>query len=52
MNTQLSSKEALQILDQAVSQLAVPREAHVKLQEAINVLADATKESEEKTDKK
>ncbi len=37
----MKPEEALQICDQAVSQLQANREVHVKLQEAVQVLREA-----------
>jgi hypothetical protein len=44
----MTPQEALNILDQAVSQLQANRQIHVQLQQAIEVLREAIKPKEEK----
>jgi hypothetical protein len=44
----MNPNEALQILDQAVSQLQANREVHIKLQEAIGILKETIKSKSEK----
>jgi hypothetical protein len=47
----LTPQQALQVLDQATAQLAVPREAHIKIQEALQVLMAAVQQPEGDTKK-
>jgi hypothetical protein len=48
----MKPQEALELLDRAIAQLSANREVHVKLQEAITVLAEAIKPPTAKEEKK
>lgn len=48
----MNEQQALSLLDQAVSQLAVDRQTHAKLQEAVRILVEAIKTSKEENDNK
>ena len=44
----MKPEEALNLLDQAVSQLQTGREVHMKLQQAVQILRETIKPKEEK----
>jgi len=48
----MDENQALQLLDQAVSQLSANREVHVKLQQAVEILREFINKNTAKEEKK